>query len=155
MPLGVSLASTADLLLAVSDLKLVQLLRQAILVADLTSAAGRRVDQTSQIAESCRPRYPASACQPCEYIRPVAVIDRYENSRPVACVQSGYCRRPASIPTTVVAVVEKQRDTMESPLQPPWKVLPWENPPQPAPVIKMVRHAPDMLNKGTLLDCFI
>ena len=150
-----SLASTAELLVAVSDLKLVQDLRQAILVADITTAVGRRVDQSSQVRDACPPPCAASACQPCDYLRPVPAVDRYEPSRPVALQVTRCGRQPSGPPPITVIVVEPQRDEMASPLQPPWKVLPWENPPQPARVIKVVHRVPDTECKGTLLDCFI
>jgi hypothetical protein len=38
---------------------------------------------------------------------------------------------------------------------PPWKILPWQEPPRPLNVIKMVVRPPDMLTKGMLIDLFI
>jgi hypothetical protein len=39
--------------------------------------------------------------------------------------------------------------------QPPWKILPWQEP-QPAPdVIKVVVHPSDTVTKGNLIDIFI
>jgi hypothetical protein len=38
---------------------------------------------------------------------------------------------------------------------PPWKILPWQEPPRPLNVIKMIVRPPDMLTKGTLIDLFI
>src|SRR5438128_2501807 len=34
----------------------------------------------------------------------------------------------------------------KSPIQPPWKVLPWEKPLPPAPVVKVVIRRPDNVN---------
>ena len=39
--------------------------------------------------------------------------------------------------------------------QPPWKILPWQEPSPPPDVIKMIVRPPDMLTKGTLIDLFI
>jgi hypothetical protein len=39
--------------------------------------------------------------------------------------------------------------------QPPWKILPWQEPPKPASVIKVTVRPPDMLTKGTLIDLFV
>jgi hypothetical protein len=39
--------------------------------------------------------------------------------------------------------------------QPPWKILPWQEPSPPPNVIKVIVHPPDMLTKGTLIDLFI
>jgi hypothetical protein len=43
----------------------------------------------------------------------------------------------------------------ESPLQPPWKTVPWENPLPPAQPVKLDCYRPDITPKGTLLDAFI
>jgi len=43
----------------------------------------------------------------------------------------------------------------ESPIQPPWKVLPWENPPQPSQAVKIHPHHTDVIQKGMLLDLFV
>jgi len=44
-----------------------------------------------------------------------------------------------------------------SPIEPPWKVLPWEEAPCPAPPpkIKVVPPPPDVIHKGSLIDFFI
>lgn len=39
--------------------------------------------------------------------------------------------------------------------QPPWKIMPWQEPAKPPSVIKVIVQPPDMLTKGTLLDLFI
>ncbi|HEY1921329.1 MAG TPA: hypothetical protein VGG44_01080 [Tepidisphaeraceae bacterium] len=38
---------------------------------------------------------------------------------------------------------------------PPWKVLPWQEPAQPANVIKIIIRQPDMVGKGNLIDLFM
>jgi hypothetical protein len=44
----------------------------------------------------------------------------------------------------------------KSPIEPPWKVLPWEHPPeQPAPRVKLAIYRPDVVSKGSLIDFFI
>lgn len=43
----------------------------------------------------------------------------------------------------------------KSPLEPPWKLLPWETPPQPAPKVKLAIYRPDVVSKGSLIDFFI
>jgi hypothetical protein len=52
-------------------------------------------------------------------------------------------------------VAPEQPRIAKSPIQPPWKVLPWENPLPPAQVIKVVIRRPDNVNKGSIIDCFI
>ena len=59
-------------------------------------------------------------------------------------------------------VVQPTPVANEQPLQPPWAVLPWENPVQTAPKVKVVYRPPDinhraggMEYRGTALDLFI
>jgi hypothetical protein len=42
-----------------------------------------------------------------------------------------------------------------NPIQPPWAVMPWENPPQPRQTVKVHPHHTDVIHKGTLLDLFV
>ena len=42
----------------------------------------------------------------------------------------------------------------QSPIQPPWKMLPWENPAPPAKVVKLVVRRPDNLTKGSMYRLF-
>lgn len=39
--------------------------------------------------------------------------------------------------------------------QPPWKILPWQEPTPPPDVIKMIVRLPDSVTKGTLIDLFM
>lgn len=43
----------------------------------------------------------------------------------------------------------------EQPMQPPWKTVPWKNPPPPAPKVKLICPHPDISDKGLMLDYFI
>ena len=40
-------------------------------------------------------------------------------------------------------------------IQPPWSVLPWQNPPPIQRTVKIVVVRPDILSKGTMIDSFI
>ena len=42
-----------------------------------------------------------------------------------------------------------------SPIQPPWRVLPWQVPVPPRPVHKAVRRPPQIVRRGQVLDVFI
>jgi hypothetical protein len=44
---------------------------------------------------------------------------------------------------------------LKSPIQPPWKILPWKTPVPPQPQIKVIQRRPDIVNKGSLIDFFI
>ncbi len=57
-------------------------------------------------------------------------------------------------PEKVVEVVV-EKNALTQPLDPPWKSLPWENPPQIARKVKTACYRPDTRLKGILLDCFI
>ncbi len=39
--------------------------------------------------------------------------------------------------------------------QPPWKLLPWQDPAPPRALIKNIIHQPDTQGKGNLIDLFI
>ncbi len=151
-----SLSSVPALIVAAADLKVVQLVRRAMLVADLTVAAELGADRCCRRRDDkCEPcGWPEPAIAPCQPATPLPNVDRYEPScRPLGTVYGARPTPPAPPPVEVVVV--RERDPMESPLQPPWKVLPWENPAQPAPKVKVVRYTPDRVSSGTILDCFI
>jgi hypothetical protein len=44
---------------------------------------------------------------------------------------------------------------LQNPIQPPWKVLPWANAPQPRQTIKVHLHRTDVIRKGSVLDLFV
>jgi hypothetical protein len=50
-------------------------------------------------------------------------------------------------------VIEKS--PTELPFEPPWKTVPWKNPPPPARKIKLTPPHPDICHKGRLLDFFL
>ena len=65
---------------------------------------------------------------------------------------------PAGVASQATEPAEKV-SRPSSPVEPPWKVLPWENPPQPAPrvarKIKVFLTRPDSHSKGSVIDLFI
>ena len=149
-----------SLLVASLDLQLVRLLRGAM--ADTGPGRGTpatelgpaptligqrfRIDPEPEV-ERRRHIEPEPRVEPREVIR---LPDRYEPSGveatvvvvpvpvPVECY--GHCKRPPAV-------------------EPPWRVLPWEQAPAvDAPVrpkIKVVAPPPDIVHKGSLIDFFI
>jgi hypothetical protein len=65
---------------------------------------------------------------------------------------------PSSCPPVVVVAPTEEKSS-DSPIQPPWKVLPWENRPaeraRPIHKVKVVIGPPDMCSKGNVIDLFI
>jgi hypothetical protein len=83
--------------------------------------------------------------------------------RPVLHPEPRYLPRPVLHPTPRIALEcpptvadpEQPPRCNLSRIQPPWKILPWETPVPPRPIIKIIRYQPDIPNKGDLLDVFI
>ena len=89
-------------------------------------------------------------------MRPEPVFEPREKLRadgiPVACCDS-------IAPFACAEPVEKASPS-SSPIEPPWKVLPWEDwhrapPPRPVRKIKIVMTRPDSYCKGSVIDLFI
>ena len=91
---------------------------------------------------------------------------RYE-PRPVIHPMSRYEARPVFHPTprfepTATCGCENKspdvvvlKSDCEQPLEPPWKTVPWKNPPPAAPKVKLAPPHPDISHKGLMLDFFI
>jgi hypothetical protein len=141
----VGLSSNIALVVAALDLKLVKLLRDAIRTTDLSGAA-----EDSRLA-------PAATFEPRPHIHPAPLIEprprihpmpKYE-PRPVIHPQ------PRIEPVPVICLPVEAASHSKSPFVPPWKVMPWENSPQPLLKIKLVKIRPDIVRKGSLIDCFL
>ena len=138
--------SSINLLTATLDLQLVKLLRAAT------------ADDAAMAADTRRAVQPAPEILPRKRIQPQPIIEprqrieptpRFE-PRPVAeRAPAEVCSLPPT-PDRCHAV-----SYSKTPIEPPWKVLPWENPSQPAPKVKVVIHRPDIGTKGSLIDFFI
>ena len=146
---GVGLESNIALVVASLDLKLVQLLRDAIRTTDV---AGARANGRHLIE-------PEPEFLPRRHLTPTPVIEarprihpepRYE-ARPVIHPEP----RIVPPPPPICPAPEPVSHLTKSPFVPPWKVMPWENPPQPALKIKVIKLRPDIVTKGSLIDCFL
>jgi len=141
----VGLDSSINLITATLDLQLVRLLRAATLDdAALRCGVRRVIDPEPEILPRRRVE-PEVFIEPRVRIEPTPVFE----PRPVIEVKPTEVCLPPTPDQCVAATYSK------TPLEPPWKVMPWENPSQPAPKIKVVIHRPDIVTKGSLIDFFI
>lgn len=145
---GVSLQTNVSLIVATLDLQLVRLLRGAIRAADAASGHGGQYHGS-----------PAATFEPRRIIHPEP---RYER-RPVIHPTPRFAPRPVErihktgldpVPTCTVTCAPAPSHIGKSPIEPPWKKLPWENPAPPAQIIKVFVRRPDNACKGTIIDCF-
>ena len=147
---GVAIGSNVSLLVAALDLKLVQLVRQAMRAADQQAGAPASALGPAPTPEPRRVIHPEERFEPRPVIRPTP---RFE-PRPVIYPKPRIAPRPVrGDPAPAETVVRKE--PAELPLQPPWAKLPWQNPPSPAPKIKLAPPHPDIVRRGELLDFFI
>jgi hypothetical protein len=154
------LLSQAALIVATSDLMVVQLLTQAIRIADLSS---QHNDAPSDIP--FRDRIGPAAIADFRYSQDRCCCPSTENRPADECASNKpfppIIYRPArpSLRGDTPRVAEPHHPLSvtptESPIQPPWKVLPWENPPPPAQTVKIHPHTTDVIQKGMLLDLFV
>ncbi|MDB5321523.1 MAG: hypothetical protein JWN40_3154 [Phycisphaerales bacterium] len=143
------LESNIALVVASLDLKLVQLLRDAIRTTDL---AGARASGGGNLA-------PTPEILPRRHFVPEPLIENRRHIHP----QTLYEARPVihpqprvvEPPPPICPPAEPISHLTKSPFVPPWKVMPWENPPQPALKIKVIKLRPDIVRKGSLIDCFL
>jgi hypothetical protein len=151
------LLSQAALIVATADLEVVSLITQAMRTADLSGAA-------SQNPPPARP----------DRIGPAAIVEFRESLRAHCCDRRDYCCPPSDnkpfppiiyrparvalrpyIPRATELPHPPSVSPTESPIQPPWKVLPWQNPPPPSQTVKILPHHTDVVQKGMLLDLFV
>jgi hypothetical protein len=147
-----TLQTTAALAVAVSDLKVVQLLRAAMRAAD---RAGSKLG-------SCGPLQCDDDCcnRRCDHFHPEP---RYE-PRVVYHPTPRYEPRPVIHPTPRIGAmqvpipepVERPHDAgLSGVLPPPWKTPVWKMPIPVAPDVKVYLQRVDVQNKGSLLDFFL
>jgi hypothetical protein len=143
----VGLSSEASLIVASSDLRIVQLIRQAIVAADIQTARtfGRSQVRTDIAA---RRRIECGPC--CDEQRQVEHLPpKIEPPDTIHLKSRVIVDSPAP---------EKQanpRVPITAPFLPPWKMLPWKIPPHKPAVIKKLVQQIDIKNKGSLIDLFI
>jgi len=154
---GVGLDSSANLIVAALDLKLVRLLRAAMRGGDCCPGVGCN-----------RLIGPEKRFEPRRRIHPEPVIE----PRPRHTPEPRFEPRPVHRPAEVVGVrpggcppcpelTRADAKLPGSPIQPPWKVLPWQDPaaelsrPRPVQRVKVLIGRPDIFLKGGVIDIFI
>ena len=142
------LESNIALVVASLDLKLVQLLRDAIRTTDLAGAcaSGGNLAPTPEFLPR-RHFTPEPFIENRRHIHPQTLYE----ARPVIHPQP----RVVEPPPPICPPPEPISHQSKSPFVPPWKVMPWQNPPQPALKIKLIKLRPDIVRKGSLIDCFL
>lgn len=131
---------------ATLDLELVRLLRAAMAGGGV--CAGQGISPTPAIEP--RKRYePEPRIEPRHVITPTPrfegrVVYHPQRVEPAGLIGVGgppaEPEKPCSVP---------------SPIQPPWKQMPWQKAPVPPPELKIVFRPPDVPRKGTVFDVFI
>jgi hypothetical protein len=150
----VGLDSSVGLIVATLDLQMVRLVRAAM----AGGGAGKHPDGPIHPAPKFEPRKriePEPVIEPRRRIEPEPRFDPRPKLRPYD-VQPPCC---APCDSAIATEPAEKASRSTSPIEPPWKVLPWENPPEPAPrvvrKIKVFLTPPDMHSKGSVIDLFI
>lgn len=148
------LESSVGLVVATLDLQLVRLVRAAM----NSGGPGGGTGMT----------HPAPVIEPRRRIQPEPVIEPRRHLQPEprfearAVLRSGETR-PSCREAIAFAPPTEPVETAthsSSPIEPPWKVLPWEDRPEfaaarPVRKIKVIAARPDIHCKGSLIDLFI
>ena len=148
-----SLQSSASLIVASFDLKLVQLLRGAIRAADAASGKGSPIafigPAPTQIVNRFESR---QVVEPEPRFEPRPVIHPTPRflPRPVIHLTPRFEPAPAAAPFGPEVPPRCGHG-----LSPPWRMPVWNMPIEPKVTIKRVVHLADVHNKGSLLDLFI
>jgi hypothetical protein len=144
--LGVGIGPHIAAVTAALDLHVVRLLRAAMASADKGACggpAGLRVHPQPRID-------PRPVIHPTPRINPRPVV------HPTPRIEGRLVHRPTNIePPAPVAPIECETPRItQSPIQPPWKVLPWNQLPPPKPPLKVCVKPPDVVRTGTIFDAF-
>jgi hypothetical protein len=143
----VSALSNVSVLVAAIGLQEVQSVLNAIHNADAYSAA--RLQTSADPIDSYCPR-PALTPEP-RYL-PRQVIHPTPRYLPRPVLHPTPRTEPSPLPPPNL---KADVPHITAGPQPPWKIQPWQEPPRPPDVIKVVVRPPDMLTKGSLIDLFI
>ena len=146
-----ALDARIDLLVAALDLKLVRLLRDAIRT---TAEAAGRGQSVSGLGPAPNNFLGRRRIEPTPVIEPRKRIEPTPRIEPRTVIH--LTPRVVEPPPLVCPPAEPEKCRIgKSGLVPPWKVLPWERPVEPAIIVKVIKRNPDIVRKGSLIDCFI
>jgi len=129
-------------------------------IVSLLVGAMRAVDRTAPpLGVDCAPGCEIARERDRYCFEPKQVIHRDPVYEPIQVIhRDPVYEHPLHVqvppPGKVVEVVV-EKNPLTQPPAPPWKSLPWENPPQITRKVKTACYRPDTRHKGMLLDCFI
>jgi hypothetical protein len=145
----VNAITQAELIVALSDLQVVQLIRQAMAAADAATAKtfGPNNPQAAAARVEARRQLVCGPC--CEPRRNVQQPPKIEPRDTIHLKSRVILDSPAP------AKEPAKPMHITAPFLPPWEMLPWKIPPtHPAKIKKFVQQI-DIKNKGSLIDIFI
>jgi hypothetical protein len=142
-----SLQAEASLIVAAFDLNVVQLLRDAIRTADLSQAGQGNAGSPAAVFEPRLHIHPTPVYEPRVHYHPTPTYE----ARPVIHPQPRVEQRELACSCEC----KPAPMNLENPIQPPWKILPWENAVQPRQTVKVHLIHTDLVHKGTVLDLFV
>jgi hypothetical protein len=149
-----SLADNAALLVAALDLKLVTLLTGAMRAVDANATKDGRLIVPEDRYEPRQVIHPEPRYLP----RPVIHPEPRFEPRPIVHPLERSCKdfNPAKAPCAPEPPTCSPNKPI-SPIQPPWKVLPWpaQEVRRPVKVVKVLQPQPDNTCRGTILDRFL
>jgi hypothetical protein len=149
---GVSIAAEANAIIALSGLRVVKLVRQAMATADKTVAAQNKAHA------------PASNAHPAHHshARDSYISHQHHNHVRPSVRPTAVHRKHAAAPThTAPACTTECTDHCARPehqkftVQAPWTILPYPKHSQSIHQIKKQPQQPDMQSKGGLIDIFV
>ena len=153
MPPGVRLEANVNLLVAALDLKMVRLVRAAMNGGDDGHDLGRH--EKDALIKPRQRIEPEPRFEPRKRIEPEPRFEPRPVHRPSEPI-------PPACPDCCPAATSADATggtSSTSPIEPPWKVLPWEREPEPRPRpiqrVKVVTGRPDLSGKGNVIDLFI
>lgn len=129
------------------DLKLVQMLRGAMNAGNGPAGHCKRLGATPNPQPTPKVEQ-SQQIQPRPKIEPAPRIE----PRPVIYPKPRLVERPAAIRPPVEPEMPR---IAKSGLKAPWQTLPWENPAPVVHPVKVVKPTPDIVRKGSLIDCFM
>ena len=143
-------AALSSLIVASLDLQLVRLVRGAMASPADSGEPASGLGPAPTIIERRFRVQPEPEILPRRRIEPEPYVEPRQVIRPADRFEPGGCE-------PVPAPFECYTPPKRSPVEPPWKVLPWEEAPcpPPPPRIKVVVPPPDVVHKGSLIDFFI
>jgi hypothetical protein len=144
----VAIGVNPNLIVAATDLAVVLQIRRAMRNADAGALEAKlRAGANSPVPHPPLKSHPTPTIEPRKQVTPTPRIEP-------RVVYHPYQIDAAPLPPTASIEVDNTKNR-ESPIRPPWRMLPSMQSPQPVPELKVVKRQPDVCVKGTVFDVFI